>query len=239
MKYVLIGSGLLLAVALGVALDPTRAVLGTLRGEPFYGGRPASYWRKELLDDAPGARTNAVKALADGGQGAVPVLVELLRESGPDKASAEVRWTAALALGHVGPGATAAVPALIEALDDPEPLVRLSAADALGKVGPAAGDAVPKLAEMLKTDEPVRVIKAIRKMRGVNLPAIPALVEALEHPDAEVRENAAEALGEIGPAARDAAPALEALREDPSEKVRQEGARALERITGPEANGGR
>jgi HEAT repeat protein len=235
MKRLLAGVGIVAGVAvLAVLLDPTRALLGVLRGETFYAHRPVSYWRRELLDPAPGAQTNAIHRLASGGPGAVPVLIELLQDrEGTSRADAEVRRVAAQALGHIGPQAHAAVPALTGALADPDPLVRLAAADTLGKIGPAAVDAVPALAELLKTDEPVLLLKAIRKLRGVNQAAIPALVATLAHADAEARENAAEALGEIGPAAREAAPALRALLEDPNEKVRTEAARALERIESP------
>ena len=49
-KWLLVGLGLaVVAVVAGVALDPTRAVLGRLRGETFYRGRPVSFawvWRK-------------------------------------------------------------------------------------------------------------------------------------------------------------------------------------------------
>ena len=49
----------------------------------------------------------------------------------------------------MGPAAAAAVPALIVALDDPEPTVRFPATVALGEIGPAAKDAVPRLKKMM------------------------------------------------------------------------------------------
>ena len=44
-------------------------------------------------------------------------------------------------LGSMGPKAADAVPALIQALGDPEPFVRAPAEDALGHIGPAAKSA--------------------------------------------------------------------------------------------------
>ena len=67
-----------------------------------------------------------------------------------------------------------AVPALLETLEDGNPLVRSSAAYALGLLGLAAKDAVP------------------------------ALVEALKADDARVREVAAEALQNIEQASKEA-----------------------------------
>ena len=49
----------------------------------------------------------------------------------------------------MGPAAAPAVPALIEALDDPEATVRFPVTVALGEIGPAAKAAVPKLKQMM------------------------------------------------------------------------------------------
>jgi HEAT repeat protein len=233
MKRVAIVGAVLLAIAAAVIVfEPTGTVLGMARGEKFYRDRPVSWWRKELLDPAPGAQTNAAKALSDGGAAAVPVLVELLGT--PDEGrGADVRLMAAQALGHVGPDAGDAVPALRAALTDRSPDVRIAAAEALGKVGPAAAEAVPAMAALLKEEQPARVVralKALRKLRGSNYQAVPAFVEATRHPDAETRENAAEALGEAGAAAKDAIPVLQGLLDDDNARVREEAAHALKAI---------
>jgi HEAT repeat protein len=52
----------------------------------------------------------------------------------------------------MGPAAAAAVPALIEALDDPEATVRFPVTVALGEIGPAAKAAVPKLKQMMEEE---------------------------------------------------------------------------------------
>jgi HEAT repeat protein len=233
MKRLAAGALIVLAIAAAVALlEPSGTVLGQLRGEKFYDGRPTSFWRKELLDPAPGVQTNTIKALADGGPAAVAVLIDLLRTDGAS-GGAEVRLSAALALGHIGSGAEPAVPALTEALSDRSADVRLAAAEALAQVGPAAGGAVPAMTALLKEEQPARVVralKALRRLRGVNHEAIPAFLEATRHADAEVRENAAEALGEAGEAAAGALPRLRELLRDDNENVREEAEAAIKKI---------
>jgi len=55
------------------------------------------------------------------------------------------RYSAADALGKIGPVTDDVIPALIEALGDEHGLGRLHAARALSKTGPAAEDAIPAL----------------------------------------------------------------------------------------------
>jgi len=139
-----------------------------------------------------------------------------------------VRWSAAYALGMIGPGANEAVAALIAALEDPDAQVRGIAADALGMIGPGAKQAVPALIAALK-DVHARVRgSAAAALRGIgqnpdgsfsprNLPPLPAkevrpgatqvisaLTTALKDPNASVRNTAADALVAVVSAARDA-----------------------------------
>jgi HEAT repeat protein len=64
-------------------------------------------------------------------------------------AAPSVRNAAAYNIAGMGPAAAPAVPALIEALDDPEASVRFPVTVALGEIGPGAAAAVPKLKEMM------------------------------------------------------------------------------------------
>jgi HEAT repeat protein len=59
------------------------------------------------------------------------------------------RNKAAYAIGGMGAAATAAVPALIDALNDPEASVRFPVCVALREIGPGAKDAVPALTKAL------------------------------------------------------------------------------------------
>lgn len=96
-----------------------------------------------------------------------------------------VRETAADALARIG---DAAVPSLVETLQDPDRDVRAQAARALARMGPRAE------------------------------PAIPALIAALNDSDKEVRMGAARALGQIGPPAAEAVPDLIKAIKDPRNK---------------------
>ncbi len=59
------------------------------------------------------------------------------------------RNAAAYAISGMGPAAKAAVPALIQALEDPDPVVRFPACIALREIGPDAKEAVPALTKAL------------------------------------------------------------------------------------------
>jgi len=89
------------------------------------------------------------------------------------------QWTeqevAADSLGRIG---AAAVPALVEALRNPDPTVRLKAVEVLGRMGDDAA------------------------------PAVPDLVRLLADPNPDVQKAATRTLGRIGPAANAAVPAL-------------------------------
>jgi HEAT repeat protein len=128
-----------------------------------------------------------------------PALSTLI--SGLKHGDASVRWRAAVALGGLGAGAVAAVPELVELLDDETELIRWEAAKALGKMGAAAKDAVPALAATLHGQQ-----------------------------DAIVRRSAAEALGRIGAGADDGVPALIAALKDTDAAVAGASEQALLRI---------
>ncbi len=64
-------------------------------------------------------------------------------------AAPQVRNAAAYEIAGLGKDAAAAVPALIKALDDPDPSVRFPVTVALREIGPAAEAAVPRLKKMV------------------------------------------------------------------------------------------
>jgi HEAT repeat protein len=64
----------------------------------------------------------------------------------------QVRNAAAYEISGLGPAAAPAVPALIKALDDPEPSVRFPVTVALREIGPAAEAAVPRLKKMVEDE---------------------------------------------------------------------------------------
>jgi HEAT repeat protein len=146
---------------LGVALFYFRTeLLGILRGEPFFQGKPASYWREEinyyiylrdgknnkprpritfLFWDLPNWFYPAPKkpkpehekpAVLFGSPDSIPVLLELLRD--PDK---EIAIEAGRSLGRFT-GNTRVICALQEALNDNRYAVRYCAATGLLRVSP-------------------------------------------------------------------------------------------------------
>jgi HEAT repeat protein len=99
------------------------------------------------------ART-AAKAFAKAGVVAVPALIEVLTHQKP-----QVRSTAADALGHIGPEASAAAPHLIRLLKDNDRNVRYHAVRALHTFAQQAKPAIPALTEVIgnaKESEPTR-----------------------------------------------------------------------------------
>jgi|GEM_PF-3025036 len=145
----------------------------------------------------------------------------------------EDRAEAAKALGNIEHGATAAIPALIEALKDPATLVRQSAASSLGAIGPEAKAAIPALIEALE-DQSASVRRDASKSIGRIGPeakaAVPALIEALKDPTTSVRQSAISALGGIWPEAKMALPSLLRALDDKDELVRNSAALTLGKI---------
>jgi HEAT repeat protein len=129
----------------------------------------------------------------------------------------EARRKAALTIAKLGTAAQAAVPALVEALRDPDAGVAEAAAYALKRVvatpEPAASATTPTRAVMLAASAGVE-----------------GLVGMLAHEDPAFRWRAAVALGELGAEAKGAVPALLDGLDDEDETVRRGAARALGKI---------
>jgi HEAT repeat protein len=123
---------------------------------------------------------------------------DALTQALSDESSA-VRLYSAAALAHT-PGGESAVPRLIAAAEDADPVVR---AEAIG------------LIVELQRDRP---------------DLVDLLVNGLQDVDPEVRGAAADALGSLGRRARPALPALGALLRDPDESVRERVLRAVRTI---------
>jgi hypothetical protein len=141
---------------------------------------------------------------------------------------------AVAALSRLGP---AAVPELIEALNEGDWQVRNQAAVVLGAIGPEAKDAVPALMDVLQDDDKYfrsHGAMALGKIGSEARAAVPALIKLLQDDEEDVRREAAAALGRIGPEAKEAVGPLLELFKDPRKPVRKQAIRAVEEID-PEA----
>ena len=118
-------------------------------------------------------------------------------------------------LGMNETAAELAIPALIDALNDPDEDVRWMVIFALGCRGTAAAPAVPGLVPVTK-DPSIRLRREAVDSLGVirSSAAVPALIAAFQDPDDEVRFDAVRALGSIGPGATSATAALAAVALD-------------------------
>lgn len=237
MRNKLIVAGIVLAlVILGICLEPTRVVVGTLLGERFAASRPTAYWKRALLSGDPAKRERAYQTLQEGAGDSVDVLVAILSDTSATPAAIELRWTAAELLGKIGPPAKPAFPMLLVALTDNDPHVRSVAAAAIPEVDTPAASAVPALQALLATDAGRTAARALSKYKGDASPAIGDLVKMLRDAslDSETRWNAARTLGKIGPPAKAAIPELVAHLHDQAESIREHAAEALGDI-GPDS----
>jgi HEAT repeat protein len=230
---------ILIAAGVTLVLDPTRTLLGRLRGEQFYEGRPSNYWAASLVSEDPVEQSKAEQAIRTGGVRAAPMLVEVLHSaSGSDWSSSQCRWKSAELLGAIGPEAREhAQRALIDALDDEDPHVRKVAALAIESVGIDDPAHVPRLIEMLEGPASPAAARALSKLGPAAKDAVPALIGLLKHDVIEVRWNAARTLGKIRTPALPALPHLIEQLADPAAAVREHAAEAIGDI-GPEAKEG-
>ncbi|HZB27996.1 MAG TPA: HEAT repeat domain-containing protein [Gemmatimonadales bacterium] len=87
----------------------------------------------------------------------------------------ETRNAAAYQIAGMGPPAAAAVPALIEALDDPIAAVRYPVTVALLEIGPAAKAAVPRLQQMMEEEINDEIAAGARRaLKHIDPSAVPA-----------------------------------------------------------------
>jgi len=100
---------------------------------------------KLIESSDPEARHAATTALTDQGKAAVPFLTKALSN---EKAT----YWACIILGHIGPDAKDAVPALTELIDDKRSEVRREAILALANIGDASAPAIPQILKAL--DDP-------------------------------------------------------------------------------------
>ena len=146
-----------------------------------------------LEDEEEEVRQDAAIALQCFGEEAEPAVPHLIRAFWHG-----IELYATSALGSIGPGAAAAVPRLLEALERGEEDLRGRAAEAIGEIGSEA--AVPALIEFLQRPEGglrQSAAEALQCLGSVAKTAVPTLKITLEDSQPDVRAAAARALGEI------------------------------------------
>ncbi len=189
-----------------------------------------------LSDPDPNLRAASAGRLGKLGgkaQGAVPALLEALKDTVPTDRGPQVCQAASIALADIG---EAALPALTAALESSDRRVYIGAASAIHDMGPRAKAAVPKLISLLEKQEPERRLAMIAGLQGIGpeaCPAVPLLIQLLDSDDFHTQYWACRALGAIGPAAKPAVPALCRLTKAGLPSVRRNAAAALGKI-GPE-----
>jgi HEAT repeat protein len=183
------------------------------------------------------AQIIAARAAGSLGPTAVPILTQCLKASpttGMAWGDRNMRAGAIELLGCMGPDAKAAVPALIEALEDKRMSQRCEAARSLGRIGPEAKAAIPALKGLLQaSDDSLRLesLVALARIDTQDESHIAALSECLKNESASVRITAVRALGGLGDRAKPAVPELRRLAlNDDDESVLREVIQALESI---------
>ena len=177
---------------------------------------------------SPSSQQQTLEALRGIGPSALataaPVLLDGLTNSSTS--------TAGFAISEMHGQSEVFVPALINALKDPNDFVRSSAARTLAKYGPAAKPAVPALIPLLNDpDWNVHRFAADALKKIDPEAAVPALINALKDSNVYVRSDAAWGLAAYGPAAKTAVPVLVDLyKNDPDPAVRADVAYVLKKI---------
>jgi HEAT repeat protein len=185
------------------------------------------------LSDKPGMNTDLHEGHPEAGYRTEDIAKEMAKHGGDVDALIDLlisryqldREKAADYLGEIGD--SKAVPALIEALEDP--VISWIAAESLGKIGDKR--AVQPLIATLGSDEKWLRRNAAKALGRIRDPAaVEPLIKLLSDRKHDVRQAAAEALGAIGE--RESVGALQLLSADPDEKVRKAALASIERIEG-------
>jgi HEAT repeat protein len=180
----------------------------------------------------------------------VPALVELLRE---DSAPPIVRQQAAHTLGRIGPAAAAAVPVLIDLLDETEPAPdagspRQWSLKAIALMGGPARDAAPRIIRLLRDPTTMHLdrllaLEALGRIGAAHPQTLGAIVAVAERPlrtepaarleDLELKTAAVDVLSLFGASAAPAIPLLQELTRGDHEPLRRAAVNTLGKTGNP------
>ena len=169
-----------------------------------------------LSDPDPAVRAAAAVSLGQLGPRSNASITDLIRVLGDDDDS--VRDAASGALVRMG---KKAVPNLVRALQNGNPIFLQAVVDTLGRIGPVA---VPRLSEALLEDRTPDIARGYAAMALAQIAdrddaVIATLTKALEDHSVNVRMSAAEALGHAGELAKPASAKLIEISIDSRESV--------------------
>ena len=153
-----------------------------------------------VLGSEHGTIRAAINELARRREAAIPALVEAI-----DHGSTMQRRWALRAFWRMrpAPDSGSAIPAIVNAMTDPDGFVRYEAGRALSHFGPKAKAAVPQIMAMLKDPKSKSELRydAIRVLPDIGpdtKAALGVLVESLDDKEAEVRNASLFAISELG-----------------------------------------
>jgi hypothetical protein len=235
------------AVVAALLVVPAAYVVPPLvQGEHLYHGLPSRHWAKAVRRwDGEGMLgvhwgwdwfdslmqwlgLTGEPAVLAGDPAAVPVLIDLLQAS-----DEPVRLFAVRGIGRVGREAMAAVPALLDAWDDPSVRVQKELGAALDRAAPSSEELLPQVLRLTQEGKWRTALEV--GSYWCNAPgAFPVLVEAAGHPDPVVRQRAALFLAVStsngGAGLEKVKPLLAQATRDKDERVRRSALGALKMI---------
>jgi hypothetical protein len=223
---------LLLLLVLAVVVFPASRwrIIGWVKGEAFYDGRPTSYWSERIKARhvRHDERSKLILAKANNTYSWTRLWSDLTGRDTEDLSDPLCTQESAYPFAD-----TAAVPVMIELLGDPESQVRIYTCHALVTVEGSNKAAIPALVLMLGSADVydrrnAASVLAIIGPEGPNV--VRALTLALRDADAYVVYQSVRALGAMGPEAREAIPALEKLLDSEMAEFNQYAERAAPTI---------
>ena len=212
---------ILIGVAIGLGLLAV-GLLGLIHTvgerEELYQGKSLYYWSNQVLSQNTAVSNQASRVLS---QEIIPRLTKTMFEDTNDsrlrialvenlnslpgvnimfRMADGRRGGAAAAFGEFGPPAVAAVPALLQALQGHDLLVRRAAAVSLGKIRAKPEVVIPLLIRYLEEDDlRESAAEALGEFGGLSKAAIPKLLSLLKVPDKDLHTAVQEALRDIDP----------------------------------------
>lgn len=154
----------------------------------LYGGKPASFWIKQLKDRSPAFRKEAAIALggiAEVDKAMMPVFIGALNDP-----SQTVQFAVVQAVRDMGPNAQATIPFLIEAMNDPKNAGSRAAAQILSDIRPRNPKAIAALLDAIHGKDKKLAQTALYNLVRADLPAaLPVLLEGLKKNEPAIKEQ--------------------------------------------------